>query len=154
MSVRRLPTGNEFFQQLLVLNSWLSFPALAIIIACLGVLLRLTPDQWRWFFGMIAVYALLATPITAAVQRRMVAPIVTWLDARHEAGESPRRRAFAKLMAMPPHTSLVVALSWLVPVVLISDPGQEMRRISPWYTACGFIRTPSILQPRSNTAFR
>jgi methyl-accepting chemotaxis protein len=69
---------------------------------------------------MIAVYALLATPITAAVQRRMVAPIVTWLDARHEASESLRRRAFAKLMALPTYTSLVVALSWLVPVVLIS----------------------------------
>ena len=39
MSARRLPSGNEFFHQLLVLNSWLSFPALAIIIACLGVLL-------------------------------------------------------------------------------------------------------------------
>jgi methyl-accepting chemotaxis protein len=115
-----LPTGNEFFRQLLVLNSWLSFPALAIIIACLGVLLRLTPDQWRWFFGLIAVYGLLATPITAAVQRRMVAPVVAWLDARHEATESLRRSAFAKLMALPTYTSLVVALSWLVPVVLIS----------------------------------
>ena len=120
VSARRLPSGNEFFRQLLVLNAWLSFPALAIIIACLGMLLRLTSDQWRWFFGMIAVYALLATPITAAIQRRMVAPVVLWLDARHEASDVLRRRAFAKLMALPTWTSLVVALSWLVPVVLIS----------------------------------
>ena len=32
----------------IVLNCWMSVPALAIVIGCLAALLRLTGEQWRW----------------------------------------------------------------------------------------------------------
>ncbi|MHC4993183.1 MAG: methyl-accepting chemotaxis protein, partial [Planctomycetota bacterium] len=93
----------------------MSLPALAIVIGCLAALLRLTGEQWRWFAISTLIYAVVATPATMVLQRRMAAPVLAWLDRREDA-----LRAFAALMNLPLKDGVVGALSWLVPVMLVS----------------------------------
>jgi methyl-accepting chemotaxis protein len=93
----------------------MSIPALAIVIGCLAALLRLTAEQWRWFAILTLCYAIVATPVTMWVQRRIAARVVDWLDRREDS-----LLAFAAVMNLPLRATLLVAISWLVPVILVS----------------------------------
>ena len=110
-----LPSGARFVRDIVILNSWMSLPALAIVAGCLAALLRLTAEQWQWFAIFTLVYAVIATPGTMLLQRRLAGKLVDWLDRREET-----LGAFASLMNMPLRAGLLGAASWLTPVLLIS----------------------------------
>jgi methyl-accepting chemotaxis protein len=110
-----LPKGSEFVRRVVLVHSWMSVPALAIVIGCLAALLRLTDLQWRWFAGFTLLYACVATPITVWVQRRIARDLMVWLYRRERPLE-----AFAALMRLPLRAALLVAVSWVVPVALLS----------------------------------
>jgi methyl-accepting chemotaxis protein len=79
-----LPTAAAFRRGVIGLSFSVSGPALAIVLGVLLSLLELTGEQWAWFFGVTALYALAATPIMAAYQWRMLAPVTAWLEGEHE----------------------------------------------------------------------
>jgi len=134
MTTATLPSGTRFVRGVVVLHSWMSLPALAIVIGCLAALLRLTADQWRWFAMLVLGYAVVATPLTMWVQRRIAAGVVNWLDR----GEEPLR-AFSVLMNLPLRAALLVAISWIVPVLLVSL-GMALR-----FSAWGWTETSVML---------
>ena len=87
------PGAAAFRGRVIGLSFAVSGPALAIVLAALGSLLELTGEQWAWFFAVTLVYALVATPVMAAYQWRMLGPVAAWLDG--EATPSPARVAGA-----------------------------------------------------------
>ncbi len=124
MSSRTLPDGALFRRSVIGLSFAVSGPALAIVLAGLGGLLELTGEEWTWFLRVTLAYALLASPVMAKYQWRMLTPIAIWLD-----GERSRRatdEAFARVMDLPRRAALVGAAGWVVPVIVIAG-GMELR---------------------------
>jgi methyl-accepting chemotaxis protein len=130
-----LPSGAQFYWGVVSLHSWMSIPALAIVIGCLAALLRLTSEQWTSFTLLVLVYAALVIPITLRVQRLIMSPIVRWLDGcqqAEEVGAERTREAFAAMMALPLRAGALGALSWVAPVVLISIGMPLLHRSWGW----------------------
>ena len=111
----QLPGGRRFFRGIVLLNSWLSLPAVAIVLGCLFALLRLTSEQWLMFTKLTFAYMVPAVPITMRLQRGLMAPVMRWLDDRQDAPS-----AFTALMALPFRAGILGAFSWVVPVTLVS----------------------------------
>ena len=80
-----IPNRDAFFNRLIALHSWMSVPALAIVLSCVHVFLSLTPDQWKVLGGVTLVYGAVAFPVTRAIQRRIMRPILQL------TGNVPRR---------------------------------------------------------------
>jgi methyl-accepting chemotaxis protein len=100
-----------------------SAPALAIVLTGLGGLLELTREQWDWFLRVTLVYALLASPLMAVYQWRMLTPIAAWLDG--ERSTRATAAAFARAMDLPRRAAGVGATGWIVPVFVIGA-GMEL----------------------------
>jgi methyl-accepting chemotaxis protein len=110
-----IPSRHAFFNRLIGIHSWMSVPALAIVLGCIHVFLQLTTDQWKVLGGVTLVYGIVAFPVTRALQRRMMQPILLWLD-----GTGPAAPAFAATMDLGLRAGWVGAVSWVIPVVLVS----------------------------------
>jgi methyl-accepting chemotaxis protein len=113
-----LPSGAAFRRRVIEVSFAVSGPALAIVLGALGSLIELTGEQWAWFLAATAIYAALATPVMAAYQWRMLAPVAAWLDGDTE--HAAAAAAFARVMDLPRRTALVGALGWIVPVTLVA----------------------------------
>ncbi len=128
MSARALPNGMAFRRSVIGLSFAVSGPALAIVLAGLGGLLELTEAEWGWFLRVTAVYALVASPVMAYYQSRMLAPIVDWLDGKRSGRATAE--AFTRVMDLPRRAAIVGAAGWVVPVVVIS--GAMKLRLAQW----------------------
>ncbi len=129
-----LPTGAQFYRSAVILNSWMSVPALAIVISCLAALLRLTSEQWGWFARITVIYAIVAVPITMRFQYWLTRDVMRWLDDRRDS-----RDAFRAVMVWPLRAGVVGAVSWVLPVVLVSI-GMRLR-----YPSWGWMETCAML---------
>lgn len=110
-------TGAEFVGRAVRLNSALSVPALVIVLGCAGALLDLTSQMWRGLGIGIGVYTLVAGPVNYGLNRRLMLPILAWLDAKERPPELSQR-AYYSMMRFPQKMALAAALSWLVPSAL------------------------------------
>jgi methyl-accepting chemotaxis protein len=125
-----LPGGKRFFQDVLMLNLWLSLPAVAIVLGCLFTLLPITSEQWLAFLKLTGAYMVIAVPATLHFQRRLMAPVMRWLDDQGDP-----RTAFTALMILPFHAGILGALSWIVPVMLVSVG------MSIWFPSWGLMES-------------
>jgi methyl-accepting chemotaxis protein len=110
-----IPSRDAFFNRLIGLHSWMSVPALAIVLGCVHVFLQLTADQWKVLGGVTLVYGIIAFPVTRAIQRRMMQPILVWLDG---TGAAPP--AFEATMSLGLRAGVIGGVSWVIPVVIVS----------------------------------
>jgi methyl-accepting chemotaxis protein len=122
MSDRPLPSGSAFTNGMVALGIALSLPALAILLPILGVVLRLTSDQWMWFFISGIVLVAIATVAALRLGNALVAPVARWLDTRATAQHTPQQsgEAFAALMSLPVRLGLLLMLDWCAVAVAVS----------------------------------
>lgn len=121
MSEGMLPSSSEFRRRIVNLSVLVSAVGLVILLACLNGLLDLTAEQWKWFFGMVAVYGAIISYPNVLATYRMMSPISEYLDchARGEDNADVRREAFALLVDLPRRNALIGGLSWVVPATVI-----------------------------------
>jgi len=114
--------GKGFKRRVIGVSYVVSMPALAIMIAALHALMELSSEQWGWFLKFTLVYAVVISPITAALQGRFMAPVCRFLDARRERETTveERKEAFAAVMVLPIRAGVMGCVSWIVPVFLVS----------------------------------
>ena len=128
-----LPAGAAFRRQVIALSFGLGLPALAVVASCLIVLLELTRDQWAWLFSLAALGGAGVAAVWISVQRRALAPICAYLDARRERPMGPgapsgdgaperaqRHEAFAAVMKLPRTSARMASGGWVAPALLIS----------------------------------
>ena len=120
--MRQAPSGAAFVRQVIGLSFLLSVPSVAIVLVWLLVLLELTPEQWRFFLLAAAAYAVCLGPVQGVWQRRYLAPVATYLDARarDRATDPERRAAFARVLDMPSFSAVMGFGGWIVPVSCVS----------------------------------
>ena len=110
-----IPSRDAFFDRLIHLHSWMSVPALVIVLSCVHVFLQLTPDQWKVLGISASIYGVIAFPVTRMIQRRMMHSVLAWLD-----GMGPPEPAFAVTLDRGLRAGLLGAISWVIPTTLVS----------------------------------
>jgi methyl-accepting chemotaxis protein len=111
--------GRDFLMRVVRLNTMFSIPALALVLGCAWALLDLPPHLWKGLFAGIAIYTVIASPVSFMLQRRTTIPIAEWLDAE-APDERMTERAFAALLALPLRTAHFATSNWLAPTILVS----------------------------------
>ncbi len=122
MTGANLAESGAFIRRVISLSYLFAAPALSLVLLSLATLLELTAEQWRFFFLAIGVYGVLVSFPMMHLQRRMMAPLRTYLDSRRRdaATHEQRRAAFAAIVDLPRKVALLGAAGWLVPVAVIS----------------------------------
>ena len=139
MTMDVLSSGAAFRRRVIALSFGLGLPPLAVVASCLTVLLELTRDQWTWLFSLAALAGVGVGAVWISVQRRALAPICAYLDARYERPRPPgaacengaperaqRHGAFAAVMDLP-RTSARIALGGWVALALVISLAMWMR---------------------------
>src|SRR5262245_51061966 len=111
--------GKGFVMRVVRLNTLFSLPALAIVLGCAWALLDLPPELWKGLFAGIAIYTVVASPVSFLLQRRTTTAIAEWLDA-DAPDEDTTQRAFVAMLALPLRTAHLATTNWLAPTLLIS----------------------------------
>jgi methyl-accepting chemotaxis protein len=122
--------GKRFVMRAVRLNTMCSMPALAIVLGSAWALLDLPPELWKGLFAGIAIYTVLASPVSFLLQRRTMIPIAEWLDADAPDTQATQR-AFVAMLALPLRTAHLGTINWLAPTVLIST-GMELLYADLW----------------------
>ncbi len=112
-------TGTGFVARAVRLNTLLSIPALAIVLGCAGGLLELTAAMWRGIGIGIGAYLVVGGPVNYFLNRRIMMPIVAWLDAEERTREISQS-AYHCVMRFPQKMALSASASWIVPSTLIA----------------------------------
>ena len=122
MNSRRLPSGSGFTNRMAALGILLSLPALAALLLVLGTVLRMTSEQWTWFFISGIVVAAIATLVALRLESALVAPIAQWLDTRatNRPTREQSRAAFAALMGLPVRSGLLLMAGWCATALVVS----------------------------------
>lgn len=122
MTGRRLPSGNGFVNRMVALSAMLSLPALLILLPTLAAVFRLTSEQWSYLSIFALGFAALGALALLQVQRRLAAPIASWLDARGTDAVMEERsgEAFKALMALPVRVGLMSAAVWIAVAFVVS----------------------------------
>jgi methyl-accepting chemotaxis protein len=91
-----LPSGREFATRFILNISTCGTVAALIAIAYLYVLLRMPSEHMVALGWIVAVMATISTPICASIYRRIITPVMTWLDLEREgdASHDDARKAF------------------------------------------------------------
>ncbi|HKA13732.1 MAG TPA: methyl-accepting chemotaxis protein [Myxococcota bacterium] len=119
MNRDNLIDGKGFVMRVVRLNTLFSLPALAIVLGCAWALLDLPPELWKGLFAGIAIYTVVASPVSFLLQRRTTTAIAEWLDA-DAPDEDTTQRAFVAMLALPLRTAHLATTNWLAPTLLIS----------------------------------
>jgi methyl-accepting chemotaxis protein len=136
-----LVSPTVFNRRVIALSFWVSLPGVAIVIGFLHTFLRLTADEWSWFFALTAGYGALVTFPMAGMQSRILRPIGVYLKQRAEAeaSEDERRAAFSAIMALPMKLALVGGVGWIVPCLLVSILMKFRFDQFGWYDAATLV---------------
>src|SRR5262245_43082928 len=124
-------SGRDFVSRTVRLNSMLSGVALVIVLGCAGALLDLTTELWHGFWIGMGITTVLCSPVSMVMQRRVMAPVLAWLDHSGPPDVATTQRAFVAMLELPMRTANGITLSWLMPAVLISI-GMEIFYADLW----------------------
>ncbi len=130
MNREDLIDGKSFVMRVVRLNTMFSIPALALVLGCAWALLDLPAEVWKGLLAGIAIYTVIASPVSFLLQRRTMTPIAAWLDA-DAPDKDATQRAFSAMLALPLRTAHLATSNWLAPTVLISI-GMELRYADLW----------------------
>lgn len=130
MNKDKLIDGKGFVMRVVRLNTLFSIPALAIVLGCAWALLDLPPALWKGLLAGIAIYTVVASPVSFLLQRRTMTAIAEWLDADAPDTQATQR-AFAAILDLPQRTAKGATVNWLMPTVLISI-GMELCYADLW----------------------
>jgi methyl-accepting chemotaxis protein len=99
----KLLTPSEFRSRYMKSSALLSLVTTGLISAYLAALLRLSPEQWTGFAGVIAVLFPIFFASVQIVQRKTTKEIVDYLEAEQtgESSQQQRERAFASVSRLP-----------------------------------------------------
>jgi methyl-accepting chemotaxis protein len=105
----RLPSGTAFSRGLIGVQTLVGFTSAALVVGYLMALLRLTPEQWRFFTLLVGAYALVNFPISERFTSQGRRPVTQWLDDRERGQGSPEQAqgAFAAVLVLPTRAFLI-----------------------------------------------
>jgi methyl-accepting chemotaxis protein len=108
-----LLTPSEFRSRYMKSSGLLSLVSTGMITAYLVALLRLSPEQWAGFGGVVAVLFPIFFASVQIVQRKTTKEIVEYLEAEQkgESSQQQRERAFASITRLP-LTNFYSGLGW------------------------------------------
>jgi methyl-accepting chemotaxis protein len=107
---------------MVALGVYVSLPALVALLLVLGTVLRMTSEQWTWFFTSGVLVAAIAMLVALRLEGARTAPIAQWLDTRatrRPTGEQSRA-AFAALMELPVRSGVLLMAGWCATALVVS----------------------------------
>jgi methyl-accepting chemotaxis protein len=122
VSEQHLPTPRELRLRVLVLDTVVSLPVLAIAFVYISSLLEVTPKEWRCFGWATLGYGLLAMLGFEPVRRRVLSPVYRYSQARGDGAELPPQEveaAFRAALTAPQALLQLMLASWLVAAVTL-----------------------------------
>jgi methyl-accepting chemotaxis protein len=121
MNEGTLPSSAEFRRRLVNLSLVVSGVGLAVVLTCLYGILKLTSEQWAYFFGMIFAYTAITGYPSLRRQYRLMAPVADYLDRRKSDVDPARlhRAAFGAVIDLPRRNALLGAATWILQGIVI-----------------------------------
>jgi len=118
----RVPSERKLRGRMRWYDCLVSVPAVAVLLVYLGQMLELEPAEWRSFWGVLAVFGVLAGLALEGTRVRMHAPVFRYLARRggEDVSGSELRSAFAAAVAAPRIAHRRLLGVWLAAVVWLA----------------------------------